>query len=363
MKLCIIHTGLHKTGSSSLQNFLHENAARLLRAGILYPKAGRFQGRKPAIQHQFLVRSVTRDPSNTQGDLPRIELERELAGTPHETLFVSAEFISFQMFGVDDFGLPQYFRDLGYDVKLVTYVRPQAETVVSKYTQRIKNMRAGESFAEFVGTVLPSKMHRYQKMREALRERGLNGVFLPYNDALKREGIELNFLREALALEGRLDPVAREALIGELGARVPPRRNESTGTVELALCRAISREINANGVVPLAETQVLYNVVTSVLARTWRFRDEKYQMLDAGLIDRAEALHGEENRSFAMAEWGRPWDEVFGTPRPGPANDIEAVPTAAALKSFERLLPKVRRQVLRRLDRRRSDLAGERAAE
>lgn len=363
MRTCIIHTGLHKTGSSSLQGFLHENQARLLRAGILFPKAGRYMQREPSIQHQFLVRSITRDRTNLHGDRPERELEAELAATAHETLIVSAEYISFKLFGEGDFSLPAWFADRGYRVRLVTYVRPQAETVISKYTQRVKNMRSGESFAEFVDRVLPSRMHRFLRMHEVLRERGLDGTFLPYNDALKREGIELNFLRAALALEGRLDAGARATLTRELAARIPPRRNDGTGTVELALCRAIAREINANGVLPQAETQVLHNVVTSVLSRSWRFRDEKYQMLDADLIDRAEALHGADNRRFARAVWGQEWEAVFGTPKPGAANDIEARPTASALRSFEKLLPRVRRQVLKRLDRRRADLARDRAAE
>ncbi|GIX13929.1 MAG: hypothetical protein KatS3mg118_1888 [Paracoccaceae bacterium] len=139
--------------------------------------------------------------------------------------------------------------------------------------------------------------------------------------------------------------------------------NESTGTIELALCRAIAREINADGALPQAQTQVLYNVVSSVLKRSWSYRDQKYSMLTADLIDRAEALHGADNRRFALAEWGRGWEEVFGRPEPAPANDLEVAPAPALLRSFERLLPRVRRQVLKRLAQRRADLDAPRAAE
>ena len=33
----IIHMGLHKTGSTSFQNFLHSNRKALINFGILYP--------------------------------------------------------------------------------------------------------------------------------------------------------------------------------------------------------------------------------------------------------------------------------------------------------------------------------------
>ena len=33
----VIHMGLHKTGSTSFQNFLHYNKKSLLSVGILYP--------------------------------------------------------------------------------------------------------------------------------------------------------------------------------------------------------------------------------------------------------------------------------------------------------------------------------------
>src|SRR6056297_1999541 len=124
MRRCIIHTGLHKTGSSSLQNFLHVHSARLLRAGILYPKAGRYMQRTPAIQHQFLVRSATADPSNMHGDRPRRELEAEIAETAHDTLLISAEFVGFQLFGSGDWAFPDRLRALGYEVSLLTWVRP-----------------------------------------------------------------------------------------------------------------------------------------------------------------------------------------------------------------------------------------------
>jgi hypothetical protein len=36
-----VHCGLHKTGTTALQDFLAAQAATLARAGVLYPRAGR----------------------------------------------------------------------------------------------------------------------------------------------------------------------------------------------------------------------------------------------------------------------------------------------------------------------------------
>jgi hypothetical protein len=56
-RLCILHTGLYKTGTSSLQNFLAVNADRLLDAGVLYPVRN-VSTRRYGNNHIALVRAI-----------------------------------------------------------------------------------------------------------------------------------------------------------------------------------------------------------------------------------------------------------------------------------------------------------------
>jgi hypothetical protein len=48
----ILHIGLNKTGTSSLQNFFHKNEEFLSRNDIIYPKSGRKIGNKIDSSHQ-----------------------------------------------------------------------------------------------------------------------------------------------------------------------------------------------------------------------------------------------------------------------------------------------------------------------
>lgn len=56
----VIHIGLHKTGTSSIQKFLHVNHEALLEKGVLYPHAGRQRNdnTKESTSHLFLAWST-----------------------------------------------------------------------------------------------------------------------------------------------------------------------------------------------------------------------------------------------------------------------------------------------------------------
>ncbi|RMF38855.1 MAG: hypothetical protein D6754_06580 [Alphaproteobacteria bacterium] len=47
-RICIIHAGMPKTGSSALQSFLARGARRLRRRGMLYPRTGLTWSSPPA---------------------------------------------------------------------------------------------------------------------------------------------------------------------------------------------------------------------------------------------------------------------------------------------------------------------------
>lgn len=360
MRVCVIHTGLHKTGSSSLQNFLHVHSKRLLQHGILYSGAGRFMNRNPSVQHQFLIRSILDDPSNLHGDRPARELSEEVRTVPHRTLVISAEFISLGLFAQDDLGVVEHLRGLGYRPVVVTCIRPQEEVIVSKYTQRVKNFRATEDFGTFFDSVLNTRLHQYHRMQRLLEDAGIEHRFIPYDRELRKRGIEPVFLDHLLAIDAGLEPERRARLACKLAAAVPPRLNESVGPVELALCRTIAREINPDGRLPQRGTQVLHNVVRSVMRRAFVREREPYRMMDAAFLARVLEAHAGPNEAFARRAWGRGWTETFGEPVAAPAvNDLETNPDPKAARLYAKLLPRVRAAVLRQLERRQALLAGE----
>ena len=78
----ILHAGMHKTGSSALQNSLYAHRDPLLNAGILYPTAGlHLDSPKAGYRHLGLQRSLAQEGFNNKrllepiGNIPPAELE------------------------------------------------------------------------------------------------------------------------------------------------------------------------------------------------------------------------------------------------------------------------------------------------
>jgi len=113
-KTLYFHVGTHKTGTTSLQRFMHENRARLGSAGICYyGKCTSDTGR--SIHHEF-----------------HRKLQKLRNDNSWHTLIVSDEDLSHNH-GDVAFGLiQQYARD--FDVRIVCYVREIVSYFISFYT-------------------------------------------------------------------------------------------------------------------------------------------------------------------------------------------------------------------------------------
>lgn len=135
MKL-VIHAGIHRTGTTSLQGFLADNREVLLRHGVTYPGEGR--------NHQPLAWSLK------QGRGKAADVE-DAAGTGG-TVVLSAE----------DFCIHtdmRWLKELSgrHDIRVVFYLRRQDHWIMSWYNQHVKwpfdrrKCRMGK--AEFLDTI------------------------------------------------------------------------------------------------------------------------------------------------------------------------------------------------------------------
>lgn len=143
----ILHIGSGKTGTSTVQGFLHRNRRPLLRrAGVLFPSS---PGRR---RHIRLGLSMTSDESVVQlvgyhrqkvaspDELRRrfrSELEQEIADASPSRLLLSDE----ALFGSapEAMGrLADYTAEVGGRVRLVCYLRRQDDHLISRYQQVVK---------------------------------------------------------------------------------------------------------------------------------------------------------------------------------------------------------------------------------
>jgi hypothetical protein len=142
MKRCIVHMGMHKTGSTSIQNSLcgHSDAS------FVYADLGTPNHSLPIYslfavhpERHHLHRAETRDPAAVAGYVERVraDLERAFESAGDRTLIVSGEDIG--VLSREELGkLESHFRGYCDELRVVGYVRPPGGFITSAFQQRVK---------------------------------------------------------------------------------------------------------------------------------------------------------------------------------------------------------------------------------
>ncbi len=132
MTTLFIHIGYPKTGTSWLQHFLSLNEEELRSGGLDYLKTGRSRDRE---NHAKLVRAIQSDSRDVAIETWRA-VAAEVESSPAPLCVISAE--SFvESFTEEHIGfLSELIRDI--DVKILVYLRPQAQALESRYLQALK---------------------------------------------------------------------------------------------------------------------------------------------------------------------------------------------------------------------------------
>jgi nucleoid DNA-binding protein len=143
MTSCIIHIGMHKTGSTSIQHSLHNFSD----PRFLYATLGDAPNHSLAMYSLFaarparhhLHRAADRDEQDVADYVERMrkDLEASIREAAGRTLVVSGEDISV-LSQADLLRLRDFF-DMRFDqVRIVGYVRPPAGFITSSFQQRVK---------------------------------------------------------------------------------------------------------------------------------------------------------------------------------------------------------------------------------
>lgn len=137
----VLHIGLHKTGTTSIQRFLHENYEALLRQGVLYPLAGRF--RKDGERHEShlmlawsVVERYARKYDVKLSDQPWVSLRKEIEEKKPGRVVLSSEF--FWSATKQEVEQIRSYLDR-YPVKVLLYMRNPVNLALSTYKQGVKS--------------------------------------------------------------------------------------------------------------------------------------------------------------------------------------------------------------------------------
>jgi len=133
----IVHVGIHKTGTTSIQGALDAGYAQLRANGILYPRAGRFRKDETVeTLHHPLIKSLIDDDDRT-AESRIAALRSEIEEASPSTVILSSEVLSREYLS------SQVFRDLQTifpeaSRTWVIYLRRQDQLAMSRYAEWIK---------------------------------------------------------------------------------------------------------------------------------------------------------------------------------------------------------------------------------
>ena len=181
MKKVILHIGRHKSGTSSLQGFLHANRGALRDMGILYPSTGR--GKQVA--HHRLAHFLERpQPESKDFEQLKAQLKQESEG--FDTIIISSE--AFQNCR-NLKALRNFFSD--YHLHVVVYFREILDYLQSAYAQRVQNTNESRGFEAYAEQTKLS-YHAFYDRWEAIAD--TISVHYFHRSALKNQDIIDDFL-------------------------------------------------------------------------------------------------------------------------------------------------------------------------
>ena len=154
MPRLILHTGIHKTGTTSLQKAFLDNRRWLRGAGILYPATGLSTQPENWGHHDLAYALRAEDTGHKLWS----ELRSEADASGLDTLFVSSEELSLLPFPRLPGTRPyQLITDCfaGYDITLLVYLRPQADLVASLYNHHVKSVGETRDVLDFLAEIAP----------------------------------------------------------------------------------------------------------------------------------------------------------------------------------------------------------------
>ena len=334
MKRCILHIGMPKTGSSSLQQLLADNRESLAREGIVYPLTSPW----PPGSHGELGRIFYRAYQKRKGLRRRLfeHLADRIRATEGDVLILSAEALSETDTRSEAAStIAEFLAGLGYELQVVAFVRPQAEFLNSKYAQVIRSLNTGDLFADWFEKQVAKPDMRYRK-RFRQWSRLPDGAFtpIPYSRPVLREGLARCFFRVA-DLGDRTEALQSDDL--------DQRQNPTSGPLTVEAFRRLAaggRWPRASDAVSWAQRDLMER------ARSLGWEAEPFSGLTDDLRQLAADHLAEDNDRFASRHWGRRWDEVFeDAGETKPVNAVEhAPPPADRLADLERVVGEIKRR-------------------
>lgn len=196
MPSVILHVGMPKTGTTTVQRALSASASLLEKNGILYPLSGRFSCLDVCHHALFGTASNNIKKIYTPVNAPDIPFESIARGIQHEqktkgchTVILSSEML-WSPAAFDETALIRIRRAFsGYHITIIAYLRPLEEHIASSYAQRVTGaQRYTGSFQQHSAEMENDGIYEYEKRINQFRSVfGADSVYTEWLPSLRND--------------------------------------------------------------------------------------------------------------------------------------------------------------------------------
>jgi len=299
MRRLVLHVGIPKTGTTSLQQFFFDNRAALLEQGILYPVSES----RPRNSHSNMVWEHTGqgifDPSGVT-----FESLKAIASTCEwDTLLISSEFLSLtKRHSKTADAIAALIGTLDLDLTVVAFVRPQHVWTNSAYCQATKTFQNHLPFTEYLRRIIDSPRFDYcESMKTWMEWRNAEFVARPFSGRYLKPDLETYFA-DAAGLNNKMVSILANS----------PRQlwNITPGPHEIEISRRLVKRMGNNSAWPVGANSLLRSCIgQSILLHGWGAAP--FNGVDNKSRGEFERRFGGSSEAFAQRHWGKSWNAVF----------------------------------------------------
>lgn len=190
-RICWLHVGAGKTGTSATQAWIFENHDVMRDAGLVtFPKVS---GRNR--NHTELIRALNTRPQDRPRKLNALvetfetAFHHALKNETDKDLFLSAEILSSIIFETGFKSIVNMFQHPDLDVRPILMTRNPVDMVNSAFVQRTKNFTTSDSFDAFAETFTATKQAMWFAQARRLEQLGLETCFGLYSPAYRATSV------------------------------------------------------------------------------------------------------------------------------------------------------------------------------